>query len=95
MLPQLHHQTGKKWPLPFSGFNATLVCSAQYKSVMPLAYAEDVDIIRRSICEVEAAFSKFAEKARSIGLAGNESKTKLLLSTAKDTSIGVSVKIYG
>ena len=64
-----------------------------YKSIMPLAYADDVDIIGRSICEVEAAFSKFAEEARSIGLAVNESKTKLLLSTAKDTSIGVSVQI--
>ena len=62
---------------------------------MPLAYADDVDIIGRSICEVEAAFSKFAKEARSTGLAVNESKTKLLLSTAKDTSIGVSVEIDG
>ena len=62
---------------------------------MPLAYADDVDIIGRSICEVAAAFSKFAEKARSIGLAVNESKTKLLLSTPKDTSRGVSVEIDG
>ena len=29
---------------------------------MPLAYADDVDIMGRSICEVEAAFSKFAEE---------------------------------
>ena len=62
---------------------------------MPLAYADDVDIIGRSICEVEAAFSKFTEEARSIGPAVNESKTKLLLSTAKDTSIRVSVEIDG
>ena len=61
-----------------------------YKSIMSLAYAGDVDIICRSICEGEAAFSKFAEEVRNIGLAVNESKTKLLLSTAKDTSIGVS-----
>ena len=61
------------------------------KSIMPLAYADDVHIIGRTICEVEAAFSKFAEEAQSIALAVNESKTKLLLSTAKDTSIGVSV----
>ena len=53
---------------------------------MPLAYADDVDIMGRSICEVEAAFSKFAQEARSIGLAVNQSKTKYLLSTAKDTS---------
>ena len=62
---------------------------------MPLAYADDVDIIGRSICEVEAVFSKFAEEARSIGLSVNDSKTKLLLSTAKDTSIRVSVDIEG
>ena len=62
---------------------------------MLLAYADDIDIIGRSICEVEGAFSKFAEEARSIVLAVNESKTKLLLSTAKDTSIRVSVEIDG
>ena len=66
-----------------------------YKTIMPLAYADDVDIIGRSICEVEAAFSKCAEEARSIGLAVNDSKTKLLLSTAKDISIGISVDIDG
>ena len=39
-------------------------------------------------------FSKvLAEEARSVGLAVNERKSKLLLSTAKDTSIGVSVEI--
>ena len=60
---------------------------------MLLAYADDVDIFGRSIREVEAAFAKFAEEARSIGLAVNESKAKLLLSTAKDASIGVSVEV--
>ena len=48
-----------------------------------------------SLAEVEAAFSKFAEEAWSIDLAVNESETKLLLSTAKDTTIGVSVEIDG
>ena len=43
----------------------------------------------------EVAFSKFAKEARSIGLAVTESKTKLLLSTANDTSIGISVAIDG
>ena len=62
-------------------------CTVFYKSILPLAYADDVDIIGRSICEVEAAFSKFAEEARS--------KTKLILSTARDTSVGVSVQIDG
>ena len=45
-----------------------------YKSVMLLAYADDVDIIGRSEREVAVAFSKFTEKARNIGLAVNESK---------------------
>ena len=53
--------------------------------LMPLAYADDVDIIGRSQREVGVTFCNFAEEARSIGLAVNESKTKLLLSTAKDT----------
>ena len=41
------------------------------------------------------AFSKFAEEARSIGLVVNENKTKYLLSTAKNSSIGESVEIDG
>ena len=72
-----------------------IICAAFYKSIMPLAYADDVDIIGRSICEVEAAFSKFVEEARSIGLAVNESRTKYVLLTANGTSILVSVEIDG
>ena len=65
-----------------------------YKSVLPLAHADDFAIIGRSDREVTVAFSKFAEKARSIGLAVNESKTKYLLSsTTKDSSLGESVEI--
>ena len=59
------------------------------------AYADDVDIKGISNREVAVAFSKFAEKARSIGLAVSDNKTKYLLSTAKDTSIEVSVEIDG
>ena len=76
--------------IPYAAFSSTSLCKTGtilYKSIMPLAYADDVDIIGRSICEGEAAFSKFAEEARSIGLAVNESETKFLLSTAKDTRI--------
>ena len=62
---------------------------------MPLAYADDVDILGRIDREVAVAFSKFAEESRSIGLAVNESKKKYLLSTAKDSSIGKSVEIDG
>ena len=52
-----------------------------YKRVMPLAYADDVDIIGRNICEVEAAFSKFADEARSIGLAVNENKVSFIINS--------------
>ena len=50
-----------------------------YKSVMPLAYADDIDIIARSEREVAVAFSKFAEEAQSIGLAVNENKNPMLI----------------
>ena len=62
---------------------------------MPLAYADDFDIIGRSDHEVAVAFSKFAEEERSIGLAVNESKTKYLVPAAKDSIIGESVEIDG
>ena len=52
-----------------------------YKSIMPLAYADDIDIIGRSEREVAVEFSKFAQEARSIGFAVNEDKTKFLLSS--------------
>ena len=61
---------------------------------MPLACADDVDIIGCSDCEVTVAFSKFAEGARSIGLAGNERKTKYLLSTAKDSRESAKTDCY-
>ena len=64
-------------------------------SVMPLAYADDADIIDRSDLEVAVAFSKLSEEARSIDLAVNESSTKYIFSTAKDSSIGESVDIDG
>ena len=52
-----------------------IICAASLRHTGTIFYknADDVDIIGRSICEVEAAFSKFAEEARSIGLAVNES----------------------
>ena len=63
---------------------------------MPLAYANDVDIIGISVRDVAVAFSKFAEEVRNIGLAVSESTRKYLLSsTAKDCSIGESVEIDG
>ena len=63
-----------------------IICAAElrhsgkifYKNVMPLAYADHVDIIGRSDRKVAVAFSKFAEETRSIGLTVNEGKTKYL-----------------
>ena len=57
-------------------------------------YADDVDIIGRSDCEVVLEFSEFAMEAWKIGLSVNESKTKQLLSSkARDFSIVESVEI--
>lgn len=60
---------------------------------MPLAYADDVDIIGRSKQEVSAAFSKFEEEAKKLGLAVSENKTKYLISTCKDSNLGDSITI--
>ena len=62
---------------------------------MPLAYADDVDIIGRSDRVFAVAFSMFAEEARSIDLAANESNTKYLVSAPKDSSIGEYIEIDG
>jgi hypothetical protein len=64
-----------------------------YKSVMPLAYADDVDIIGRNKREVSAAFTRFVEEAHKVGLAVNEDKTKYLVSTSKNSSLGGFVEI--
>ena len=49
-----------------------------------------------SLAEIPAKLKPLSlSSLRSIGLSVNESKTKLLLSAAKDTSIGVSVEIDG
>jgi len=64
-----------------------------YKSVMPLAYADDIDIIGRSKREVSSAFSKFVKEAEKMGLAVNEDKTKYLASTVRDPCLGGFVEI--
>ena len=46
-----------------------------YKAIMPVAYADNVDIIGRSDSDVAVTLSKFTEESWSIGLAVNESKT--------------------
>ena len=77
---------------------AGLMCTGIifYKSVMPLAYADDIESIGSREREVAVAFSKFAKEVRGIGLAVNESKTKYLLSsTAKYSTIWESVEIEG
>ena len=60
---------------------------------MPLAYADDVDIIGRNKREVSAAFSRFVEVAHKVGLAVNENKTKYLVSTSKNLSLEEFVEI--
>ena len=49
-----------------------------------------------SVVKVSAKWKPLSlSSLRSIGLAVNKSKRRLILSTAKDTSIGVSVEIDG
>ena len=56
-----------------------------YKSVMLLAYADDIDIIGTNARAVSAAFSALEKESRRVGLAVNEDKTKYLLSTNKES----------
>jgi hypothetical protein len=64
-----------------------------YKSVMPLAYADDVDIIGRSSREVSAAFTRFEEASKNMGLAVNENKTKYFVSTNGEMNLGTTIPI--
>ena len=64
-----------------------------YKSVMPLGYADDVDIIGRSYREVSAAFNKFEEESKKLGLVVNEDKTKYFVSTTKEANLGATIVI--
>ena len=50
-----------------------------YKSVQLLAYAEDIDIIGRTMRDVTAAFSAIERQSAKMGLAVNEGKTKYML----------------
>ena len=64
-----------------------------YKSVMPLAYADDVDIIGRSSREVSAAFTRFEEVSKTMGLAVNENKTKYFVSTNGEMNLDTTIQI--
>ena len=55
-----------------------------YKSVQLLAYADDIDIICRTMQYVSAAFSGIERQSAKVGLAFNEGKTKYMLSTSGD-----------
>ena len=55
-----------------------------YKSVQLLAYADDIDIIGRTMRDVTAAFSAIERESAKMGLAVNEGKTKYMLSTSGD-----------
>ena len=53
-----------------------------YKSVQLLAYADDIDIIGRTMREVTAAFSAIERESAKMDLAINEGKMKYMLSTS-------------
>ena len=53
-----------------------------YKSVQLFAYADDIDIIGRTMQDITAGFSAIERESTKVGLAVNEGKTKYMLSTS-------------
>ena len=75
-------------PLQFYGEESAAEgnsASQWHKSVLLLAYADDIDIIGCTIRDVTTAFSANGKRAfAKMGLAVNEGKTKYMLSTSGD-----------
>ena len=66
-----------------------------YKSVQLLAYADDIDIIGRTMRDVTATFSAIERESAKMGLAVNEDKTKYMLSTGGDVPhMGSQISAY-
>lgn len=60
-----------------------------YKSIQLLGYADDLNIIGRSVAAVKEAYGKLEESAKEIGLAINKEKTKVMAVTPGiPTSLG-------
>ena len=53
-----------------------------YKSVLLLAYDDNIDIIGRTMRNVTAAFSAIERESAKMGLEVNEGKTKYMPSTS-------------
>ena len=53
---------------------------------MPLAYADDIDIIGLNRRAVTAAFSALEKESRRLGLTVNEDKTKYMVSITKEAA---------
>lgn len=49
------------------------------KSVQLAGYADDIDILGRSVCSIKEAFLNLEEAAKEIGLKVNAEKTKVML----------------
>ena len=58
-----------------------------YKSVQLHAYAEDIDIIGRTMRDVTAAFTAIEWESAKMGLVVNEGKTKYMLSRSLYTLV--------
>lgn len=64
------------------------------KSTMLLAYADDIDIIGRTLEDVKRAFTKIEREASKMGLAINADKTKLMQAVfRKSLCVDKSVKV--
>jgi sorting nexin-29 len=54
------------------------------KSTQVLAYADDINIIGRYMCDTIAVFTKLERSAKEFGLRVNESKTKCMVVSASE-----------
>lgn len=57
------------------------------KSTQILAYADDIDIIARTMEDLKESFTSIEKAAREMGLTINEDKTKILISTVSKSRV--------
>ena len=63
------------------------------KQDMLLTYADDIDIMGRTLRAVTATFEQIEKEFAKVGLAVNGEKTKLMVSTRKTSRLGPTVEL--
>lgn len=54
-----------------------------HKSMQLVGYADDVNILSKSVCSIKEAFLNFEEAAKKIGLKINAEKTEVMVQNRK------------